>query len=268
MATSSLRFGVSLFLLTFLGVISLSLSFTSKSSLHLTKGRNHGVQRMTLKASAVSPGEKILVIGGTGGVGQLTVGKLQSAGFEVRTTSRDKKKGQEIIADSRVEVVELDLLSDDYTALQAAMEGVTGVIISVGTTAFPTTRWKGGNTPRAIDEEAVKRIAFCATTVKTIKKVAMVTSVGVDRTDEMPFVILNLFGVLDAKKTGEQAIAAASAQGRFDYVVIRPGRLVGGPFTNLDVAKLMQVEGKQNLVRRKLNLFAYSLTERRFLARN
>ena len=71
----------------------------------------------------------------------------------------------------------------------------------------------------------------------------MVTSVGVERTGEMPFLVLNLFGVLDAKKAGEKAVEGAAAKGGFDYAVIRPGRLVGGPFTNLDIAKLLQVEG-------------------------
>jgi len=123
------------------------------------------------------------------------------------------------------------------------MDGVAGVIVSVGTTAFPTTKWKGGNTPKAIDEEAVKRIASVAAKVSTMKKLVMVTSVGVDRTGEMPFLILNLFGVLDAKRSGEQAVAAAAAQGGFDYAIIRPGRLIGGPFTNLDVSKLLRVEG-------------------------
>ena len=72
------------------------------------------------------------------------------------------------------------------------------------------------------------------------------TSVGVDRTNEMPFVILNLFGVLDAKRAGEDAIkqsAQESNNNNFSYSIIRPGRLVGGPYTNLDLAKLFQVEG-------------------------
>ena len=197
----------------------------------------------SLKAAAISPGDVVTVIGGTGGVGQLTVGKLRGKGFDIRTTSRDKAKGEEVIADSSVEVFQVDLLSEDDTALEAALEGVSAVVISVGTTAFPTQRWKGGNTPKAVDEEAVTRIAQAASKVSTMKKIVLVTSVGVDRTGEMPFLILNLFGVLDAKKSGEQAVAAAAAKSGFDYVVIRPGRLVGGPFTNLDVAKLLQVEG-------------------------
>jgi len=59
----------------------------------------------------------------------------------------------------------------------------------------------------------------------------------------MPFKILNLFGVLDAKRTGEDALKASAIANGVDYVILRPGRLVGGPFTNLDVARLLQTEG-------------------------
>lgn len=198
----------------------------------------------SLSMAAITTGDTVLVIGGTGGVGQLTVGKLDNMDFKVRTTSRDKSKGEETIANNNVEVFELDLLSKDTSALEAAMDGVSGIVISIGTTAFPTTKWRGGNTPSAIDEEAVTRIANVAFQKKDkMKKIVLVTSVGVERTSEMPFLILNLFGVLDAKKKGEEAVAAAAAKGGFDYAIIRPGRLVGGPYTNPDVAKLLQVEG-------------------------
>ena len=198
----------------------------------------------SLRASALSPGDTVLVVGGTGGVGQLVVGKLQGrGGFAVRATSRDKHRGEEVIADQGVEVFEVDLLSRDESALNAALKGVSAVVISVGTTAFPTAKWKNGNTPKAIDEEAVTRIAEAAAKVDTMKKIVLVTSVGVERTGEMPFLVLNLFGVLDSKKAGEQAVMAAAKKGGFDYVIIRPGRLIGGPFTNLDVAKLLQIEG-------------------------
>jgi uncharacterized protein YbjT (DUF2867 family) len=198
----------------------------------------------SLEMAVVGPGDAVLVIGGTGGVGQLIVGKLQGrGGCKVRTTSRDKARGEEIIADDGVDVFEVDLLDQDSSALEAAMQGVSAVVISVGTTAFPTAKWKGGNTPKAIDEEAVTRIADAAARVDTMRKIVLVTSVGVERTGQMPFLILNLFGVLDAKHAGEKAVARAASSGGFDYVVVRPGRLVGGPFTNLDVAKLLQIEG-------------------------
>jgi uncharacterized protein YbjT (DUF2867 family) len=198
---------------------------------------------------AITSGDKVLVLGGTGGVGQLTIGKLQNIGdFKVCTATRNKMKAQEVIADDGVEIFQVDLLSEDTTALEAAMEGASALVISVGTTAFPTPKWNGGNTPKAIDELAVVRIVELATKINSMKKIVMVTSVGVERTGEMPFLILNLFGVLDAKKKGEEAVKNAARNGGFDYVVIRPGRLVGGPFTNLDIAKLLQVEGGKKML--------------------
>lgn len=200
-----------------------------------------------MAVAAIVPGvDTVLLIGGTGGVGQLTLAKLDQRGFTVRTTSRNKEKAQEVLNNLAVEICQVDLLSKDTTALQNAMRDVSAVVISVGTTAFPTMKWRGGNTPAAIDDEAVTRIAnvaFAAASEKKMKKIVLVTSVGIERTSEMPFVILNLFGVLDAKKKGEEAVIAAATRGGFDYTIVRPGRLVGGPFTNYDVAKLLQVEG-------------------------
>ena len=54
---------------------------------------------------------------------------------------------------------------------------------------------------------------------------------------------MNLFGVLDAKRNGEAALIAAASEGQYDYAIIRPGRLVGGPYTNLDLANLLKIEG-------------------------
>jgi uncharacterized protein YbjT (DUF2867 family) len=189
----------------------------------------------------------VLVVGGTSGVGQLVAEKLVASGTAtVAVTSRSKARGQEIFAAAfasapdAIRVVELDLLDSDTTKLRAAMAGVDAVVISVGTTAFPTIKWKGGNTPKAIDEEAVRRVAAVASVPgSTVQKVVLVTSVGVHRTKEMPFLILNLFGVLHAKRAGEVAVREAVN----NYVIVRPGRLVGGPFTNLDVARLLQVQG-------------------------
>lgn len=209
---------------------------------------------MTRLHAAIQPNDKVLVLGGTGGVGQLTIGKLLNHPnkFSVRTTSRDPAKakesismfGQEEATRDNLEIIKLDLLQDDTTALEGAMSDVAGVVISVGTTAFPTMKWKGGNTPQSIDQEAVARVAYVATKAPKLKRIVLVTSVGVERTDQMPFLILNLFGVLDAKKKGEEAImaaATASSSEKFDYTIIRPGRLVGGPYTNEDLAKVREV---------------------------
>ena len=221
----------------------------AKSNHHLPRqhssfpdNHNHNL----LKAS-ISSGDTVLVVGGTSGIGQLVTQKLAASGVTVKATSRSKERGEQVLrGGENVQVVELDLLSSttDPAPLQAACAGVSAVVISVGTTAFPTMKWRGGNTPQAIDREAVARVARVLADEASIEKVVLVTSVGVERTGEMPFLILNAFGVLDAKKAGEDAIKVASAKGSgFEYVIVRPGRLVGGPFTNLDVAKLLQIQG-------------------------
>lgn len=203
--------------------------------------------------NSLTAGDTILVFGGTGGVGQLVTKKLTTQGYSLRVAARDTQRADETLDDDSIDTVALDLTSADFQPndLENALDGVSAVVISLGTTAFPTKKWKDGNTPQAIDREAVTAIANACSNVESLKKVVLLTSVGVNRIKEMPFLFLNLFGVLDCKRDGEDAVIAASQGGGdegstssgFDYVVIRPGRLVGGPYTNLDVAKLLQIEG-------------------------
>jgi len=201
----------------------------------------------TTNKNVINPGDKIVIFGGTGGVGQLVTKKLNTNGFQTRVAARDTARADETLDDESIETVPLDLILDfKQEDLDNALDGTSAVIISLGTTAFPTKKWKNGNTPQAIDKEAVTKIALAASKLQSVKKVILVTSVGVNRIKEMPFLFLNLFGVLDSKRDGEDAVIEASKSEDglgFDYVVIRPGRLVGGPFTNEDVAKLLQVEG-------------------------
>lgn len=203
-------------------------------------------------SAALLAGDRVLVIGGTSGVGQLVSQKLLARGgpgdaWKVRVAARNVDRAREILSNDSMEFVPLDLVAESESSLDRqldnAMKDVAAVVVSVGTTAFPTQKWKGGNTPAAIDREAVRCIAEAAGRTATLKKIILLTSVGVDRTKEMPFLILNLFGVLDAKRDGEEAVKASAREHGFDYVIVRPGRLVGGPFTNLDVAKLLNTQG-------------------------
>jgi hypothetical protein len=47
------------------------------------------------------------------------------------------------------------------------------------------------------------------------------------RSKQFPFVILNLFGVLDAKRAGEVSVMASALRDGYNYAIIRAGRLVG-----------------------------------------
>lgn len=208
----------------------------------------------TSLAAALVPGDTLLVVGGTGGVGQLVTQKTRRV-LNLRVASRNVERAEETLqaaaddAQGTIDVVPLDLVHSDAddglgaAKLKAALDGVAGLFVSVGTTAFPTVKWWGGNTPQAVDADAVTRLVRAAAAVPTMKKIVLVTSVGVYRTEEMPFKILNLCGVLDAKRAGEDALKAAAGAADVDWVIVRPGRLIGGPFTNLDFARLLQVEG-------------------------
>jgi nucleoside-diphosphate-sugar epimerase len=201
------------------------------------------------KKSPIKSNDKVVIFGATGGVGQLVTKKLSARdgkNYQLTIAARDAARAKETLDNDNIDVVELNLVGDNKATdaeLQAAIEGATGVVVSVGTTAFPTKRWDGGNNPKAIDMEAVTRIANAASNVESVRRMVLLTSVGVSRTNQMPFLILNLFGVLDAKRAGEDAVKSAAGEAGFSYSIVRPGRLVGGPYTNLDLANLFKIEG-------------------------
>lgn len=56
------------------------------------------------------------------------------------------------------------------------------------------------------------------------------------RKDKPPFSILNAFGVLDAKHKGEEAIIRSG----LPYTIIRPARLIDGPYTSYDLNTLLR----------------------------
>jgi len=195
-------------------------------------------------------GSRVCIFGGTGGVGQLVAGQLCSRGYRVRVVARDEGKARDALSpvqeQDMLEFESLDLLRATERELSAVMGGCEALLIATGTTAFPTVKWKGGNTPKEIDELATKRILDAIPlAAQGLSKVVLCTSIGTTRTKEMPFLILNLFKVLECKRAAEVALkAAALEKNAFSYAVVRPGRLVGGPYTALDLATLFKLEAK------------------------
>jgi hypothetical protein len=65
------------------------------------------------------------------------------------------------------------------------------VIISVGTTAFPTKKWDGGNDPQTACVKTVETILQSIAESGDIpKKIVLLSSIGVERPDQMPFKLL------------------------------------------------------------------------------
>jgi nucleoside-diphosphate-sugar epimerase len=151
-------------------------------------------------------------------------------------------------------------------SLVAPLQNANAIIICTGTTAFPTKAWtksgeeevskdvlnalldnsfniksslasldeQGLKTPYNVDAKSNEFIVQAWNSVCKVmqKRIIMLSSIGVQRRDQMPFPILNTCGVLDAKAAGEKAIQDSAKERGFSYTIIRPGQLFGGPYDN------------------------------------
>lgn len=211
---------------------------------------------MTLSSVSGKDLNLVLVAGATGGVGQLTVAKLLSEGFKVRILTRNASKADNMFA-GKVEIVVGDIR--DSQTLSSVMLNLTHIICCSGTSAFPSAKWEFEGDPNFIesfllffDPEKAKATAknsplkvdavgisnLIAAAPKNLQRFVFVSSCGVERKDQFPYNILNAFGVLDAKQQGEQTIINSG----LPYTIIRPGRLIDGPYTSYDLNTLTRAK--------------------------
>ncbi|CAH8387458.1 unnamed protein product [Eruca vesicaria subsp. sativa] len=228
-----------------------SLSSSSSSSYGVTSSfvvRNDAslspssspVQALAEEAVDSSPlassSKLVFVVGGTGGVGQLVVASLLKRNIKSRLLLRDLEKATKLFGkqdENSLQVVKGD--TRNVEDLDPSMfEGVTHVICTTGTTAFPSQRWSGDNTPDKVDWEGVRNLISALPS--SVKRVVLVSSVGVTKPDELPWSIMNLFGVLKYKKKGEDFLRESG----LPYTIIRPGRLTDGPYTSYDLNTLLK----------------------------
>lgn len=217
-----------------------------------SKHKTRCTRRFSVRASAssdsddgiVPKGSTVLVVGATGGVGQLVVAKLLEQGYSVRAACRNKTRAAETFGtfaskgNQDLEIVAADLRNLEELKASEICKDVDAVVSCIGTTAFPSARWKQNNGPEQTDFVSVKNLveAVGKQSDKKCKRVILVSSVGVDRTDRMPFLILNLFGVLKNKKKGEDEVKTCNTP----YTILRPGRLTDGPYTSYDINTLVK----------------------------
>lgn len=212
----------------------------------------------------ISESDLVLVAGATGGVGQLAVAKLLEMGSKVRVLTRNAAKAEKMFGE-KVSVAVGDIR--DCATLGAATENVTHIICASGTTVFPSARWefdenpspfewvklfldpqyskaKAKNNPEQADAKGVANLVAAAP--KDLKRFVFISSIGVLRKDAFPYSLLNRFGGLDAKLKAEETIINSG----LPYTIIRPGRLIDGPYTSYDLNSLIKAttEGKLDVI--------------------
>jgi len=183
--------------------------------------------------------EKVVVVGASGGVGQLCVAMTSAKGYDVVAVTR--RLGVEVDGENVEWMRGIDCR--DARAIERAFdESVTHCVCCLGTTAFPSARWrdeegKFTNGPEATDYVSVRNVVDAAKKrAPNLKRFVLVSSVGVLRTGVMPFIILNAFGVLKWKREGEKYLEKSG----LPYTVLRPGRLTDGPYTSYDLNTLLK----------------------------
>ena len=213
--------------------------------------------------------QRILVTGATGGVGQLAVAYALGQGYSVSALTRNLVKARPLF-DNRVDLVQADLRLPE--TLAAALDGVDAVLCCSGTTAFPSDKWQPDlpaqpweqaiawgrilfdeeyrqrhtqNSPAIADGQGIKNLIKAAQDA-AVKRFVMVSSLGVERKEQLPFNLLNAYGVLDAKAAAEATLCASG----LSYTIVRPGRLIDGPYTSYDLNTLIKAstDGKQGVV--------------------
>ncbi|CAI5483983.1 unnamed protein product [Closterium sp. Yama58-4] len=183
-----------------------------------------------------APVERVLVVGASGGVGQLCVASLVAKNRAVRALVRSVEKAESLFADAPADLIQIVTadLRQPGTISPALFAGISAAIVCVGTTAFPSKRWDGDNGPEQTDYIGVKNLL--AALPKDLSRIVFVSSAGVERYNQLPYSILNLFGVLKYKKMAEDLVKSSG----IPYTILRPGRLTDGPYTSYDLNTLLK----------------------------
>lgn len=192
----------------------------------------------------------VTIVGATSGVGQLIAKQCIQSGFAVNAVSRNIESAKGFDNLKLCNFFEADTRNKQSLKQPGMFTNCESVVISVGTTAFPTKKWeKGLNDPKVACLDSVANIISEIERIPIStrpKRIYLVSSIGVERTKQFPFSLLNSYKVLDYKRASELLLIERATAASFEAIVVRPGRLVGAPFTNTDLAKLLQLTQGSN----------------------
>ncbi|XP_042382364.1 uncharacterized protein At2g37660, chloroplastic-like isoform X7 [Zingiber officinale] len=168
------------------------------------------------QSPSYSSSKLVLVIGASGGVGQLVVASLLSRNIKTRLLLRDPSKAISLFGlqdENTLEVREGDTRNQNDLD-PTIFDGVTHIICCTGTTAFPSKRWDGDNTPERVDWEGIRNLVLALP--PTLERLVLVSSIGVTKYNVLPW---------------------------------RAGRLTDGPYTSYDLNTLLKATaGKRRAV--------------------
>jgi uncharacterized protein YbjT (DUF2867 family) len=167
--------------------------------------------------TSASP-QRVLVAGGTGGIGRLVVRRLTTLGIPARVFTRERYHARSL---GPVEVVEGTALSREDCG--RAVDGCDGVVCTVG---VHKTRWKGP----CVDGDGIINLA-CAAEQAGARRFILVSALGVGESAEwMPlpvkwfFRLLNMGRLLREKARSEGYVRSS----KLVWTILRPGLLHGG----------------------------------------
>mmetsp|Transcript_12621 Transcript_12621/g.41595 ORF Transcript_12621/g.41595 Transcript_12621/m.41595 type:complete len:355 (+) Transcript_12621:997-2061(+) len=231
--------------------MALTKSFPRVASVPARVRRQTARAALRARAAAVTKSDTVAVVGATGNVGRLVALRLADLGYSVRALVRDTDKAEGALARDGIERVQADVVKGSQDELAEALKGCSAVVMTTGVSAFPSSAWgdislnlgaAGGlkqkiqfsNPPEKVDAEGPRKVVeawAAANPGKAAKKrFVLMSSVGVTRRDAMPYKMLNGAGVLDCKAAGEAAVMATAEAEGFEFTIVRPGQLFGGPY--------------------------------------
>lgn len=183
----------------------------------------------------LKPISNILVLGATGGVGQIVVAKLVAENYQIIAIVRDTEKAKKLFGNSaNIKNFSGDVRQKESLEKCLANQQIDATISCIGTTAFPSTRWLGGNNPQNTDYLGNQNLINVMPS--HLKWFVLVSSQGVQRSHKFPDQILNFFKVLDYKLKAENLLINSG----WPCTIIRPGRLTDGPYTSYDLNTLIK----------------------------
>lgn len=164
-------------------------------------------------------GERVLVIGATGGTGQLVAQRLLQEGYQVRVLARDAERAKQVLGTS-VEIVQGDVTRP--ASLRPAVERVDYIIYTAGVTRRPAAE----ALVKATEYNGVRNTIAAAAEAGFAGRFLLMGAVGTTRGSPLSFVLNLIKGnTLRWRRRAEEALRRSG----LDYTIIHAGILTDAP---------------------------------------